>query len=210
MKKREIDTEDALNRQEIETVLSEWGFARDCGDWATLKNCFQPSATINISWFSGTASEFIEQSKLMLSKLKPGEHGKHQIGRAKVRISQDRAISESHVELLRRVVGHSFDFDTVTWGRFIDLFERQQDGVWRIFQRTMVYEKDRLDPVNPADVPNGFFESLDLSKYPPACKILCYRLSLNGNTPMKNIIQAGTNREASLITQSNEWLNERQ
>ena len=192
---------------EIDRVLSAWAFARDCGDWDILSNCFQPDAEINISWFSGAASEFIERSKGMLADFKPGEHGKHQIGPARIEVAGNRATSECHAELLRRVVGGPFDFDALTWGQFFDLFEKREDGVWRIFRRTMVYEKDRMDPVNPADVPPGYFEAMDLSQYPPACQILCFRLSLIGRAPMDNIIQAGSDGEARLKKDAKSWLN---
>jgi hypothetical protein len=201
---------DRLNRvadeHEINTVLSEWAFARDAGDWDILTNCFHTDATINISWFSGLASSFVELSKGMLADFKPGEHGKHLIGRARIRVEGNRATSECHAELLRRVVGDPFDFDAITWGRFFDLFEKRDDGVWRIVRRTMVYEKDRLDPVNPADVPAGYFEAMDLSAYPPACQILCYRLGLIGRAPMENIVQAGSEAEALLKQEAVDWL----
>ena len=194
------------DEHEINTVLSEWAFARDAGDWDILSNCFHADATINISWFCGLASDFVERSKGMLADFKPGEHGKHLIGRARIRVEGNRATSECHAELLRRVVGDPFDFDAITWGRFFDLFERREDGVWRIARRTMVYEKDRLDPVNPADVPAGYFEAMDLSAYPPACQILCYRLSLIGRAPMENIVQSGSEAEAQLKQEAVSWL----
>jgi hypothetical protein len=205
-----MSAEERLSRiadeHEIDRVLSAWAFARDCGDWDILSNCFQPDATINISWFSGPAADFVERSKDMLAEFKPGEHGKHQIGRARIIVEGNRATSECHVQLLRRVIGDPFDFDAITWGRFFDHFENREDGVWRIHRRTMVYEKDRLDPVNPADVPAGFFEALDLSAFPPACQVLCYRLSLVGRAPMDNIVQVGSEAEAQLKKDAVDWL----
>ncbi|MDP7425798.1 MAG: hypothetical protein QF394_10315, partial [Rhodospirillales bacterium] len=64
----------------------------------------------------------------------------------------------------------------------------------------------RMDPVNPADVPPGYFEAMDLSQYPPACQILCFRLSLIGRAPMDNIIQAGSDGEARLKKDAKSWL----
>ena len=39
--------------------------------------------------------------------------------------------------------------DVVCWGRFYDFFEKR-DGRWAIVRRQPIYEKDRLDPVDPA------------------------------------------------------------
>jgi hypothetical protein len=47
---------------------------------------------------------------------------------------------------------------------------------------------------------------MDLSQYPPACQILCFRLSLIGRAPMDNIIQAGSDAEAQLKKDAKSWL----
>ena len=39
--------------------------------------------------------------------------------------------------------------DVICWGRFYDFFEKR-DGRWAIVRRQPIYEKDRLDPVDPA------------------------------------------------------------
>ena len=193
-------------KQEIEQLITDWGFARDSGDWELLSSCFHLDATIHISWFSGSASEFIKRSAVMLSENKPGEVGKHNFGRARIRIRGSRAVCESHVELLKRVVANPFDYDTQTWGRFYDHLEKREDGVWRIFKRTMVYEKDRMEPVNPSDVPDGFYQAMELKSYPVACQFLCYRLGKNGRKPMDNIIQVHSDAEAILKQKTEEWL----
>jgi len=48
------------------------------------------------------------------------------------------------------------EVDLQSWMRFFDLLERR-DGGWRIVKRTAVYEKDRLDPVDPRSIPKDFF-----------------------------------------------------
>ena len=196
-----------IDEHEIDQLLTAWAFARDHGDWDSLTRCFHDDASIHISWFSGAASEFVEHSKNMVAVIKPGEHGKHQIGRGKIQVNGNKAVSECHVELLRRVIGEEFDFDTLTWGRFIDKFEKREDGAWRISQRTMVYEKDRMDPINPADVPEGYLENIDLSGFPPECRFLCYRLGLIGRAPMENIIRDHSAEEKSLKEDATKWLN---
>ena len=39
--------------------------------------------------------------------------------------------------------------DVVCWGRFYDFFEKR-DERWAIVRRQPIYEKDRLDPVDPS------------------------------------------------------------
>ena len=42
-----------------------------------------------------------------------------------------------------------FRVDVVCFGRFYDFFEKR-DGRWGIVRRQPIYEKDRLDPVDPS------------------------------------------------------------
>ena len=94
-----------LDELEIDRVVTAWGFTRDHGDWEVLDGCFHDDATIHISWYSGKAPEFNERSKKMVAEIRTSEHGKHQIGRAKIQVNGLRAVSEYNVELMRWVMG---------------------------------------------------------------------------------------------------------
>ncbi|MEE2760407.1 MAG: nuclear transport factor 2 family protein [Pseudomonadota bacterium] len=191
---------------EIRKVLSNWAYARDNGDWDLLADCYHGDATMNISWISGPASEFIEQSKGMLAKIKPGAFNKHNVGDAFITVNGKRASSEVHIELISRMSNEVFEFDCITWARFIDLFEKRDEGIWRILKRTMVYEKDRLDPVNPDQVPDGYFDAMNLDQFPAECRFLCYRLSLRGYAPEPNIVPVRSEAEKALRAEAKEWI----
>ena len=49
----------------------------------------------------------------------------------------------------QRAEVHGVECDVVCTGRFYDFLERR-DGRWGIVLRQPIYEKDRLDPVDPA------------------------------------------------------------
>jgi hypothetical protein len=49
----------------------------------------------------------------------------------------------------QRAAVHGVECDVVCTGRFYDFLERR-DGRWGIVLRQPIYEKDRLDPVDPA------------------------------------------------------------
>ena len=66
-------------------------------------------------------------------------------------------------------------------GRFYDFFE-QRDGRWAIVLRQPIYEKDRLDPVDPAAT-----LALDpevLARYPEGYRYLAY-LQAQAGYPVK-------------------------
>ena len=103
------------------------------------------------------------------------------------------------------VDGHELDLQS--WIRFFDRLERR-NGVWRIVKRTAVYEKDRLDPVDPRGLPADFFADMDLSAFPPAAKFICYVLKRSGISPSTNIISVYTDAERALGVDNERWLAE--
>lgn len=49
------------DRQQIVDLLTGW-IHRDLGEWEQLRNLFHPNGTIEITWFEGTASDFVDGS----------------------------------------------------------------------------------------------------------------------------------------------------
>ncbi len=144
------------DKHEIAGLLIRWGHARDSDDWETLAACFHDDPTIHISWISAPATEFVARSRELANRRKPGSHTKHLISGPWIRVNGDRAFSRCHVNLYIRAEIDGHEFDVQSWFRFFDLLERR-DGVWRIARRTGVYEKDRIEPVDPRGVPDSLF-----------------------------------------------------
>jgi 3-phenylpropionate/cinnamic acid dioxygenase small subunit len=193
------------DEHQITSLLIRWGHARDNDDWETLAGCFHEDATIHISWISGPAKEFIARSRAMAAARKPGEHSKHLISGPWIRVSRDRAFSRCQVNLYIRTTIDSHEFDLQSWFRFFDLLERR-GNVWRIVKRTAVYEKDRLEPVDPRGVPKDFFADMDLSAFPASAKFLCYRQVRSGRSPSTNIISVYSDEERALREEGERWL----
>lgn len=52
------------DRQQITDLLTGW-IHRDLGEWEQLRNLFHPDGTIEITWFEGLASDFVDGSMRM-------------------------------------------------------------------------------------------------------------------------------------------------
>jgi len=193
------------DEHQIASLLIRWGHARDSDDWEILSGCFHDDATIHISWITGPAQDFIARSRTMAATRKPGEHTKHLISAPWIRINRDRAFSRCHANLYIRSTMDGHEFDLQSWIRFFDLLERR-DNVWRIVKRTAVYEKDRLEPVDPRGVPKDFFDDMELSAFPTSAKFLCYRQLRSGRSPSTNIISAYSDEERALREEGEAWL----
>lgn len=167
----------AVDSQEITDLIMRWGQAPDRGDWDVLQGCFHPGGTIQIAWITGSGYEFVEKSAARLSEFGDGEHAKHVMSAPNILLNGARAFCQTHVNHCARVIVDGLEFDWEFWGQFFDLVERRGDGIWRLFRRTMVYEKDRLDAVHGAALPDGYFEADAFAGFPPAVRFLSWRLA---------------------------------
>jgi 3-phenylpropionate/cinnamic acid dioxygenase small subunit len=193
------------DEHQIANLLIRWGHARDSDDWETLAGCFHDDATIHISWMSGLAKDFVARSRLMAAARKPGDHIKHVISGPWIRVNRDRAFSRCHANLYIRTTMDGHEFDLQAWARFFDLLERRET-VWRIVKRTAVYEKDRIEPVDPRGVPEDFFANMELSAFPASAKFLCYWLVRSGFSPSTNVISVYADEERAVREEGERWL----
>ena len=67
--------------------------------------------------------------------------------------------------------------DVACLGRFYDFFEKR-DGRWAIVRRQPIYEKDRLDPVDPSAALT--LDAAWLARYPEGYRHLAYLQAKNG------------------------------
>ncbi len=73
----------------------------------------------------------------------------HFLGGSSIDVAGDRAIAQTKMTISQRAAIDGVACDVVCTGRFYDFFEKRAD-VWAIVLRQPIYEKDRLDPVDPA------------------------------------------------------------
>lgn len=178
---------------------------RDNGDWAGLGSCFHADSRITTSWFEGTAAEFVAQSNAMMDGHHPKDTQRHMMSNPRVTLNGRRAICEYYVILHQGRTLDGYEFDFQTWSVVLDLCEKR-DGVWRICTRKMIYEKSRMDPHVPGSVPQSYYDSLELSHFPPAVQFHCYRNQKSSGQLPKNLLLKNTPAETAARKQAAEWL----
>ena len=184
----------------IRTVIAEWALARDTGQWERLRSLYAPGATMQTTWFEGSAEEFIEQSAKGFGR---SAKAQHLVGASVIDLCSARAIAETRIVLLLRAPLGQIQVDVTCYGRFVDFFERH-GSKWRIWKRVPVYEKDRIDPVNPGDRIDVDREAL--SQFPEGYRHLGYVQSRAGANVIKGLIAPGSIEEKDLYRQGAEWL----
>jgi SnoaL-like domain len=73
----------------------------------------------------------------------------HFLGGSSIEVRGDRATAQTKMTISQRAPVHGVLCDVVCTGRFYDFLERR-GGRWGFVLRQPIYEKDRLDPVDPA------------------------------------------------------------
>ena len=189
-----------LDRAAITQVTQEWGLARDTGRWDRLRACYTSDAVMHTTWFVGPASEFVERS---MAAARAGARVQHFIGATTMDLRDDKAVVETRMVLMVRGLLDGVEVDATCWGRFHDRFVKRE-GQWRILKRVPVYEKDRLDAVDPTAT-----LSIDrdvLARQADGCRHLTYMQSRGGATIMPDSAVPGSEALARLEVESAAWL----
>jgi hypothetical protein len=133
------------DREEIRDLIQNWAIWRDAGDWERFATVWHDDATMMATWFQGPAREFIRVSREGFER---GVRILHFLGGTSIDLAGARAIAQTKMTISQRAEVHRVRCDVVCTGRFFDFLEKR-DGQWGIVLRQPIYEKDRLDPVDP-------------------------------------------------------------
>jgi len=134
---------------EIRRLVEGWALWRDALLWDEFRTVWHEDGRMMATWWQGPYEEFIRVS---VEGYERGVRILHFLGGAAIEVAGDRAIAQTKMTISQRAPVEGVECDVVCTGRFYDFFERR-GGRWGLVLRQPIYEKDRLDPVDPARVP---------------------------------------------------------
>jgi hypothetical protein len=137
---------EAEDRALIRELVENWALWRDAGDWERFRTVWHDDAVMMATWFQGAATEFIRVSREGSER---GVNILHFLGGTTVDLAGARAIAQTKMTISQRAEVEGVPCDVTCTGRFYDFLERRAGG-WGIVLRQPIYEKDRLDPIDPA------------------------------------------------------------
>jgi hypothetical protein len=159
---------DAVDRQAIRDLVENWAVWRDAGDWDRFRTLWHPDGRMMATWFQGTADEFITVSQEGFAR---GVRILHFLGGTSIDRADDRAVAQTKMTISQRALVHDVLCDVVCTGRFYDFLERDASR-WVFVLRQPIYEKDRLDPVDPAA--RLELDRAQLERFPEGYRHLAY------------------------------------
>jgi hypothetical protein len=187
-------------RQRIREAIENWVLWRDAGDWLRFRTVWHEDGWMMATWFQGPAERFIEVSREGWSR---GVSILHFLGGSSIELAGTRAIAQTKMQILQRAVVDDVLCDVTCTGRFYDFFE-ERERRWGLVLRQPIYEKDRLDPLDPAAR-----LTLDrdlLAGFPEGYRHLAYLQARNGFTVKRDMPGLKGPEVERLYARGAEWL----
>ncbi len=195
-----------LDRSAIIQAIQNWGFFRDDKQWDKLRDLYTADGRMTTTWTIATADEFVHHCQGLASKA-GGRKTMHSIGASSVELNGGRALAETRMTLLVRGMLDGVEVDVTAYGRTYDRFVKEHDGAWRIKERVPIYEKDRVDPVDPAAVLK--LDPARLARYPYGYRHLACLQSLEGATITPDLPVPNSVSLKRLYAAGSAWLAEK-
>jgi SnoaL-like domain len=184
----------------IREVIENWALWRDAGDWARFATVWHDDGWMTATWYQGPASQFIEVSRAGFER---GVNILHFLGGFTCDVAGTRAIAQTKMTINQRAMVDDVLVDVVCTGRFYDFLEKR--GHWGIVRRQPIYEKDRMDPVDPAA--RLTLDAARLARFPEGYRHLAYLQSKIGFTIKDNLPGLRGQAVETLYKEGAAWLN---
>jgi hypothetical protein len=184
----------------IRQLVEDWVIFRDSGDWERFRSVWHNGGWMTATWLQGDVDKFIEASRQGMAS---GVNIMHFLGGFACEVTANRAIAQTKMQIMQRAVVHGVEVDVTCTGRFYDFFERRQEK-WGIVRRQPIYEKDRMDAVDPAA--SLSLDAETLASYPAGYRHLAYLQESAGYAVRRGLPGMNGAEVELLYREGEEWL----
>ncbi len=136
----------AAEQRVIRDLVENWALWRDARLWDRFRSVWHADGRMLATWFQGGFEDFIKVNDEGWTR---GVRILHFLGGSSIDVAGQRAIAQTKMTISQRAPVEGVICDVVCTGRFYDFLEKR-DGRWGLVLRQPIYEKDRLDPVDPS------------------------------------------------------------
>jgi len=194
----------AADKFAIAELIQTWGVCRDQGKWNELRGTFTSDGHISVSWFRGPFEQFVERCRANFSA--GNSWSRHHLFTPTIKFGNDRAVVETPVIIRVRQKFNGVEVDLTSCSRFLDRVVRHAGG-WLIAERAAIYERDRLDPVEPSSAFDALFAAAETAHYPEQYRYMAFRIAhAQGRTLASVVYRDGGVETADLYARYSAWL----
>jgi hypothetical protein len=184
----------------VRKVVEDWVVLRDSGRWEEFARVWHDDGWMTATWFQGPYAEFIAVSR---SGFEHGVNIAHFLGGFSCEIAGNRAIAQTKMKIEQRAAVDGVEVDVTCSGRFYDFLELR-GGRWGIVRRQPIYEKDRLDPLDPSATLT--LDAELLARFPEGYRHLAYLQTRIGYTVKPDMPGLDGPEVAALYAKGERWL----
>ena len=199
-----MNLDELLDRSAIRDLIENWAIWRDAGDWDRFASVWHDDGVMMATWFKGPAKEFIRVTQEGWAK---GVSILHFLGGSSIDLAaglaKPRAIVQTKMTISQRGDVQGVPCDVVCTGRFYDFLEKR-DGRWGMVLRQPIYEKDRVDPIDPAAT--LLIDQARLAEFPKGYRHLAYIQTQIGYTVKRDMPQLTGPEVQALYARGAAWL----
>jgi hypothetical protein len=196
--------DETMDRLAIRELIENWAVWRDAGDWERFRSVWHDDGVMMATWFQGPADEFIRVTQEGWAR---GVSILHFLGGSSIELHGARAVAQTKMTISQRgeVTGlHGKVLcDVVCTGRFHDFLEKR-GGRWGLVLRQPIYEKDRIDAVDPAA--RLELDQARLAEFPRGYRHLAYIQTQIGYTVKRDMPQLTGPEVERLYERGRQWL----
>ncbi|WP_052730270.1 nuclear transport factor 2 family protein [Sphingomonas sp. SRS2] len=160
---------------EIQNLIQRERRARDFQDWTEMAECYHSDAEVEISWFRGSAADFVAGSRKIAAA---GTRSIHQMAPSVVTLRGNRALSDTGCEIHILTTVDGIDMIVSSQARLLSRVERR-DGRWLLSSFRTLYVWDTLTPVRPSRSPE--LDEDELQRLRPSYRHLAYVMGRLGH-----------------------------
>jgi hypothetical protein len=152
------------------------------------------------TWFQGPFEEFI---RVTIEGWNKGVSILHFLGGSSIDIAGSRAVAQTKMTISQRGLVDGVACDVVCTGRFYDFLEKRE-GRWGLVHRQPIYEKDRVDPIDPTAQLQ--LDQQLLASYPEGYRHLAYIQTRIGYTVKLDMPMLKGGAVQDLYRRGGNWL----
>jgi hypothetical protein len=185
----------------VKQLVENWAIWRDAGLWEKFATVWHDDGVMMATWFQGNYKDFISVTQ---EGWKKGVSILHFLGGSTVDVNETRAVAQTKMTISQRGLVNGVPCDVVCTGRFFDFFEKR-NGIWGLVLRQPIYEKDRVDPIDPSAV--LVIDQEALKNFPEGYKHLAYIQTQIGYQVKMDMPQLKGPEVEALYQKGEDWLN---
>ena len=157
-----------VDKLAIRELIEQWAIYSDAGDWERFAALWHDDGWMSATWLQAPAAQFVKARREGWER---GVSIIHFLGGTTCDVVGSRAIAQTRMTISQRAPVHGVLCDVTCTGRFYDFLEKRA-GRWGMVRRQPIYEKDRIDRVEPGAVLR--LDPATLNRFPEGYRHLAY------------------------------------